>query len=113
MPDEIVMKLKAIKGELETVRDNLNEDDFSDSYYFTDCYNGLCGAISKLDTALLNREMNKFTVDSYVVYDGVEYVVEDFRFNNNTGGYTYDLYELNGDGIMDDIPEDEITELED
>lgn len=112
MTDETAIKLKAIKDELETIRDNLNEEDFLDSFYFTDCYNGLCGAISKLDTVLFDRKLNNFAIDNIVVYDGVEYVVVDFRFNDDAGGYTYDLYELNGDGIMNDIPEDEITELE-
>ena len=113
MPDELVTKLKAIKGELETVRDNLNEDDFSESFYFTDCYNGLCGAISKLDTALMNWKPNRFAVNNEVIHNGVKYVVEDFYFSGDTGGYVYDLRELNGDGEMFIIPEDEITELED
>ena len=113
MPDEIFMKFKALKSELETIRDNLSEDDFSDSFYFTDCYNSLCGAISIFDMAFSNSKLNRFAVDSNVVYDGVKYVVVDFRFSEDAGGYVYDLYESDGDGVMNDIPEDEITELED
>lgn len=50
--------------------------------------------------------MNKFCINQIVLFDGVEYIVEDILKDG-----CYDLREKNGDGVMLNIPEFAIEEI--
>lgn len=51
-------------------------------------------------------ENNKFTIGDTVSFDGVICKVDDILGDKN--GYTYDIYEVNGDGIYFDVPEEKL-----
>jgi hypothetical protein len=51
-------------------------------------------------------ENNKFTIGDTVSFGGVICKVDDILGNKNN--YTYDIYEVNGDGIYFDIPEEKL-----
>ncbi len=54
MPKELIKRLMSIQKELEYMKDNANEEDFANNFYYTDFQDGLSGAISKLKTTTFN-----------------------------------------------------------
>ena len=42
------------KSNIEYMKDNANEEDFANNFYYTDFQDGLSGAISKLKTTTFN-----------------------------------------------------------
>ena len=54
MPKELIKRLVSIQKELEYMKDNVNEEDFANNFYYTDFQDGLSGAISKLKTTTFN-----------------------------------------------------------
>lgn len=54
----------------------------------------------------LNMENNKFTIGDIVSFGGVICKVDDILDGKN--GYIYDIYEVNGDGIYFDVPEEKL-----
>ena len=54
MPKELMKRLVSIQNELEYMKDNANEEDFVNNFYYTDFQDGLSGAISKLKTIIFN-----------------------------------------------------------
>lgn len=54
MPKELMKRLVSIQKELEDMKDNANEEDFENNFYYTDFQVGLSGAISKLKTITFN-----------------------------------------------------------
>ena len=54
MPKELMKRLVSIQTELEYMKDNANEEDFVNNFYYTDFQDGLAGAISKLKTITFN-----------------------------------------------------------
>ena len=54
MPKNLMKKLEAIKKEIETLRDGANEEDFANSFYYTDFQVGLSNALTKINTTLFN-----------------------------------------------------------
>ena len=51
---------------------------------------------------------NKYSMLDEVEYNGVIYIVHDYHYDMDADGWVYDLKELEGDGEMLDIPQDEI-----
>ena len=51
---ELMKRLVSIQKELEDMKDNANEEDFENNFYYTDFQVGLSGAISKLKTITFN-----------------------------------------------------------
>lgn len=51
---------------------------------------------------------NKYTFGDEVEYNGIIYTIEDFHYDVDADGWVYDLRELEGDGEMLVIPQDEI-----
>ena len=54
MPKELMKRLVSIQNELEYMKDNANEEDFVNNFYYTDFQDGLSGVISKLKTTTFN-----------------------------------------------------------
>lgn len=54
MPKKLMKQLKAIKKELEALRNGCTEDDFADNFYYVDFQDGVTDAISKIDATLFN-----------------------------------------------------------
>ena len=54
MPKELMKRLVSIQNELAYMKDNANEEDFVNNFYYTDFQDGLAGAISKLKTITFN-----------------------------------------------------------
>lgn len=57
----------------------------------------------------VKHEAPKYTLKDEVEYDGTIFLVVDFRYDGDAAGWVYDLRELEGDGVMLDIPQDEIA----
>lgn len=51
---------------------------------------------------------NRFSPQDEVEHDGVIYIVQDYHYDADADGWVYDLKEMEGDGEMLDIPQDEI-----
>lgn len=54
MPKELIKKLKRIQKELEEMRDNANEEDFVNNFYYVDFQNGLSVATSGIENIMAN-----------------------------------------------------------
>jgi len=54
-------------------------------------------------------DLNKFAIGMNIEHDGVLYRIVDFRKKDLE--YLYDLEEIDGDGCMNDVPENRLNEI--